>query len=140
VKKLMTTGSTIAVTLGIGAALGVGLDRTLFAQAPGITRTVLQRVDAPSAKNYELVMATAVVAPGGSAGRHIHHGVEIGYVLEGSVVFDHQGRPAVTKKAGEYFENDVEAIHDAKNTGTTPAKLLAVYLVEKGKPLADPAK
>jgi len=30
-------------------------------------------------------------------------------------------------------------IHDAKNTGTAPLKLVAVYVVEKDKPLATPA-
>ena len=85
-------------------------------------------------------MAAVELQPGASAGRHLHHGVEIGYVLEGTVVFDHQGRPSVTKKAGEVFQNDVAAAHDARNTSKTPAKILAVYVVEKGKPLAEPAK
>ena len=30
--------------------------------------------------------------------------------------------------------------HDARNTGTTPAKVLAIWLVEKGKPLAVPVQ
>jgi hypothetical protein len=28
--------------------------------------------------------------------------------------------------------------HDARNTGTQPVKLAAIYVVEKGKPLATP--
>ena len=30
-------------------------------------------------------------------------------------------------------------VHDARNTGSTPVKVLATYIVEKGKPLATPA-
>lgn len=126
--------------LAAGVALGIGLDRTLLAQQTGITRTVLQRVDDPGSAKHEAVMAIAELQPGASAGRHMHHGVEIGYVLEGAVVFEHQGRPPATKKAGEFFQNDVAAAHDAKNMGKTPAKILAIYVVEKGKPLAEPAK
>ena len=133
-------GVVIAGALVLGCALGVGMDRIANAQQSGITRTVLQRVDVPDSKTHEAVMATATLAPGASAGRHMHHGVEIGYVLEGTVVLEHQGRGPVTKKAGEFFQNDVAAAHDARNTGTVPAKILAIYVVEKGKPLAEPAK
>ena len=30
-------------------------------------------------------------------------------------------------------------VHNAKNDGTVPTKLVGVYVVEKGKPLASPA-
>lgn len=130
----------VAGALILGAVLGVGLDRAVTAQQSGITRTVLQRADDPGAKTHEAVMAVADIAPGASAGRHVHHGIEIGYVLDGAIVVDHQGRASVTKKAGEFFQIDASTPHDAHNTGTAPAKILAVYVVEKGKPLAEPAK
>jgi quercetin dioxygenase-like cupin family protein len=136
----MTRPTLLVAAVALGAVFGAMLDRVVVAQQTGITRTVLQRVDVPSSSTHEAVMATAELQPGASAGRHLHHGVEIGYLLEGSVVFDHQGRPSVTKKAGEVFQNDVAAAHDVRNTGTTPAKILAIYVVEKGKPLAEPAK
>jgi hypothetical protein len=31
-------------------------------------------------------------------------------------------------------------VHDGKNIGRGPAKVLATYVVEKGKPVASPAK
>jgi quercetin dioxygenase-like cupin family protein len=136
----MTRPVVIALAVVAGAILGAMLDRAVAAQQTGITRTVLQRVDVPSSATHEAVMATVELQPGASAGRHLHHGVEIGYLVEGTVVFDHQGRPSVTKKSGEVFQNDVAAAHDARNTGKTPAKILAVYVVEKGNPLAEPAK
>jgi quercetin dioxygenase-like cupin family protein len=136
---MIRTRLTLLLVLALGVAAGIGVERTLLAQS-GITRTVLQRVDDPASAKYEVVMGIATLPPGASAGRHLHHGLEIGYVLEGTVVFDHAGRPSVTKKAGEHFQNDVAAAHDARNDTKTPAKILAVYVVEKGKPLADPAK
>jgi quercetin dioxygenase-like cupin family protein len=134
------TRFAILGALLVGAFAGVVLDRTLSAQPPGITRTVLQRVDDPGAKTHEAVMAAVDFQPGGSPGRHMHHGVEIGYVLDGAIVVEQQGRQPVTKKAGEFFQIDAGATHDAKNTAKTAAKILAIYLVEKGKPLAEPVK
>jgi quercetin dioxygenase-like cupin family protein len=81
-------------------------------------------------------MGIAEIAPGANAGKHRHPGIEIGYVLEGSVVIEHEGQPSVTVKAGDAFRN--EGVHDARNLGSKPVKILAVYLVEKGKPLAEP--
>lgn len=137
---MIRTRVWVIVAVLAGSALGMGLDRAVLAQQSGITRTVLQRMDVPASTTHEAVMAMATLAPGASAGRHIHHGLEMGYVVEGTVVFEHQGRAPVTKKAGESFDNAVAAPHDAKNIGTMPAKILAVYIVEKGKPLAEPAK
>jgi quercetin dioxygenase-like cupin family protein len=137
----MTRNAVVIVAaVACGAAIGIGIDRAVVAQQPGIKRTVLQRVDDPGSKTHEAVMAVAELAPGGTAGRHRHPGVEIGYVLEGTVVFEHAGRQPVTKKAGEFFQNDVAAAHDAKNVGSAPAKVLAIYVVEKGKPLAEPVQ
>jgi quercetin dioxygenase-like cupin family protein len=136
------TRSRLALSgvLVAGVAAGIGLDRALLAQQPTITRTIVQRLDDPASSKHEVVMAVVDMPPGASAGRHRHHGREIGYILDGSVVFEHEGRPAVTKGAGEHFEIGLAAVHDAKNITAAPAKVLAIYVVEKGKPLADPVK
>jgi quercetin dioxygenase-like cupin family protein len=131
---------TTLLVLLAGIAAGIGLDRALFAQAPALTRNIVQRVDDPASAKHELVMAVVDVPPGATAGMHRHPGREIGYILEGSVVIDHEGQPATTKKAGEHFAIGVTAAHNATNKSKTPAKLLAIYLVEKGKPLAEPVK
>jgi quercetin dioxygenase-like cupin family protein len=84
-----------------------------------------------------LALAGAAAIGAGLAGRHRHPGIEIGHVLEGAVTLEHEGQPAKTLEAGDSFKNE-PGLHNAKNTGTTPVKILAVYLVEKGKPLAEP--
>jgi quercetin dioxygenase-like cupin family protein len=124
------------VSLVGAAAAGAGVDRLALAQQPGIKRTILLRTDDPGSPMYEAVMGIAEIAPGAMAGRHRHPGVEIGYVLEGSVTLEHEGQPAKALKAGDSFKNE-PGVHNARNTGTTPVKILAVYLVEKGKPLAE---
>jgi quercetin dioxygenase-like cupin family protein len=127
----------IFALLACGAAIGAGVDRFAMAQQPGIKRTILLRTDEPGSQTHEAVMGVAEIAPGAMAGRHKHPGIEIGYVLEGSVTLEQEGKPPRMLKAGDSFNNG-SGVHNAKNTGTAPVKILAVYLVEKGKPVAEP--
>jgi quercetin dioxygenase-like cupin family protein len=78
--------------------------------------------------------------PGFMASRHTHPGDEISYVLEGETELLIEGETPRKLKACDAFVIPAVKIHDAKNTGTIPLKLAGVYVVEKGKPLASPAK
>src|SRR3954469_22574918 len=124
-----------------GVAVGIAVDRVAFAQqpAPSIKRTILQRVDDPGSAKYEAVMAIAEIPPGGTSGRHTHPGVELAYVLDGTLSLQHEGEPAKTYKTGDVMQK-VAVTHNATNTGKKPVKILAIYIVEKGKPMAQPAK
>jgi quercetin dioxygenase-like cupin family protein len=128
------------VMLAAGVGVGIAVDRAAFAQQPtqpGIKRTILQRADEPGAPNYEAVMAIAEIPPGQSSGKHRHPGIELAYILDGSMTLEHNGSPPTTVKAGDAIMNKAE-VHNATNTGTKPVKILAVYLVEKGKPMSEP--
>lgn len=121
----------------VGAGLAV-VAGTLFAQAAGLTRTLVGRADV-SVPGREAVVARVEVAPGAKAGRHTHPGDEISYVLEGESTLIIDGQPPRIVKAGESFVIPAGTIHDAHNNTDKPVKLLGVYVVEKGKPLATPA-
>jgi quercetin dioxygenase-like cupin family protein len=108
-----------------------------LAQAPGIKRTLLQRTDVGN--NMEVILGLAEIAPGGSTGRHTHFGVESGYLIAGSASMEIEGETPKLLKAGDSYTIPANKIHDAKAVGDTPAKVLATYVVEKGKPLATPA-
>src|SRR5579883_1192019 len=119
----------------LGLVLAAGL---LLAQNPGIKRTIVQRQDV-SVPGREAVIAHVEIAPGASAGRHTHPGEEISYVIEGEAEILIEGKAPLKVKAGDGFVIPGGTKHDARNTGTQPLKLVAVYVVEKGKPLATPA-
>ena len=110
----------------------------LLAQTPGITRTVVTRKDV-SVPGREAIIARVEITPGGSAGRHTHPGDEISYILEGEGEILMEGQPAMKVKAGDGFVIPAGVKHDAHNTGTQTLKLVGVYVVDKGKPLATPA-
>ena len=110
----------------------------LYAQPSGLTRTVLTRADV-SVAGREAVVARVELAPGGHAGRHTHPGDEISYVLEGEADLLIDGQPPRHLKAGDSFVIPAGVAHDAHNGGTVPARLVGVFVVEKGRPLASPA-
>jgi quercetin dioxygenase-like cupin family protein len=106
-------------------------------QPQTIKRTLLQKFDVPGA-NYETVIGIAEIVPNMNIGRHTHPGPEGGYMLEGEMVLMIEGQPAKTIKQGDSYQIPSGAVHDAK-TGPAGAKVIASYVVEKGKPLATPA-
>ena len=123
-----------AMKLMIVLALGVALS----AQTPAIKRTVVKTGDV-SVPGREAVIANVEIAPGGSAGRHTHPGDEISYILSGEGEILMEGKPPLKVKAGDGFVIPGGTKHDAHNTGAEPLRLVGVYVVEKGKPLATPA-
>lgn len=107
--------------------------------APGFTRTMLQDHDL-SAKDRHGVMSRSEFNPGASSGRHFHPGEEFGYVLEGTLELTADGKPPQRLKAGDVIFMPAGTIHDAKNVGTGPLKVLSTYVLETGKPLATAVK
>jgi quercetin dioxygenase-like cupin family protein len=122
----------------VGLAIVLAVTGALLAQNPAVKRTVVNRGDV-SVPGREAVIANVEIAPGGSAGRHTHPGDEISYVVSGEGEILMEGKPPLKIKAGDGFVVPGGTKHDAHNTGTQPLKLTAVYVVEKGKPLATPA-
>jgi quercetin dioxygenase-like cupin family protein len=56
------------------------------------------------------------------------------YLLEGSLEYQVEGKPTMTLKAGDVLFIPAGTVHAAKNVGSGPAKELATYVLEKGKP------
>ena len=123
----------VIVTVAALALTGI-----LAAQAPAFKRTVLQQSDI-SVPGREVVSAVAEFEPRATPGPHTHFGEEIGYVLEGTFLIEQAGKAPVTLQAGGSFLIPAGTVHNATNTGAGKARILATYVVEKGKPLATPA-
>ena len=111
---------------------------TIGAQQVAVKRTVLQQGDL-SVAGREAVMARAEFPIGGTTGRHTHPGEEISYVLEGSLRMEVAGQPPRSLKAGDVFMIPAGIVHNATNTGSGTATVIATYVVEKGKPVTTPA-
>jgi quercetin dioxygenase-like cupin family protein len=125
-------------TLAVASAGLLALAGVLLAQNPAITRTVVTRGDV-AAPDQEAVLAKVEIAPGGVAGWHTHPGDEISYVSEGEATLMIAGQPPRKVVAGQGFVIPAGTVHNAKNDGAAPVRLLGVYVVRKGQPLAAPA-
>jgi quercetin dioxygenase-like cupin family protein len=110
-----------------------------WAQRPAITRTDLQRHDL-SVAGREVVQVRVDFAPGAKFGRHTHPGEEIVYVIEGTLEYQVEGKPALTLRAGEVLFIPARAVHSARNVGRGNGAELATYVAEKGKPLLELVK
>jgi len=106
---------------------------------PGIKRTPVLKADVAAPGNEAVVMRVEL-EPGVTAGRHTHPGDEISYVLEGEGELLFDGEAPRKVKAGEAFVIPAGKVHDARNSGPGTMRLVGVYVVEKGKPLAAPAR
>ena len=130
-----TSRRMIVVSLAMLSLVAAG---TVFAQASGLTRTMVGKADV-SVPGHEAVVARVDVAAGGRSGRHTHPGDEISYVLDGTLELLVDGAPPRVLKAGESFVVPAGVVHDAHNSGAEAVHLVGVYVVEKGKPLATAA-
>ena len=106
--------------------------------ASGVKRTVLQRADVPGT-NLETIVALVEIAANVKAGRHSHPGHVFAYLLEGEFFITLDGESEKAFKAGDSLQVAPGAVHD-EGTKDRPAKLIGTYVIEKGKPLAVPAK
>ena len=121
------------------ASILISLTGLLIAQQAGFKITLLQTQDL-SIPEKVVVQALAEFSPGIAAGRHTHPGEEIGYVLEGQLEIKIDGKPSQIIQAGQTFFIPSGMVHDGINTNSGATKVLATYVVEKGKPVATPVK
>ncbi len=101
-----------------------------------IKRTPLQKVE-NFPPGYNIVTVVGEIAPGGSAGRHTHPGVDTGYVMEGEGTFSIEGMPDRVVKPGDSWAVPAGVVHDVKVNGDKPLKYVGIYVVEKDKPMAS---
>jgi quercetin dioxygenase-like cupin family protein len=120
-----------------GAAILV-LIAVCVAQQPAAKFTELQRRAIPGTQ-LEGVTTVAEIPPGATSARHSHPGEDFGYLIEGTIVLMVDGKPPVTVRAGEVFFTERGQIHNARNIGTTMARAVDTYVIDKGKPGVKPA-
>ena len=105
--------------------------------------SLAQAQDSPNRKEMKradltgTILSTAEYKPGETIPRHIHHGEEAFYVLEGATVEAPDGKQ-IELKTGSGSINLRDVPHAGfKVVGDKPLKLLTVHIVDKGAPLYD---
>jgi len=92
------------------------------------------RITYPATDTAEVTALRVGIGPGGETGRHMHLYPAFVYVLEGAIEVEIEGGGSHSYKAGDSFVEAINAWHNGKNRGSTPAKLLVVFAGVRGKP------
>ena len=124
---------------GLLAAVAMFAQYAQKAQAPSVTRKIVFKQDM-TIPGREAVMALVELPPGSAEGKHTHPAEVYAFVQEGTILLEAAGKPDATLKAGDIFHIEPGQVHQAINRGTTTARLSAVFVAEKGKPLTTKAE
>jgi len=130
VRRLMF-GGVVALIAIIGAA------SHLLGQTPTVQRKVLLQQDYAVSGN-QVLLVEATLPVGGREGKHTHPGTMVGYLLEGTMDLEVEGKPTQSLKAGDAVMVESGKLHEGINRGRVPTKALVTFVVEKGKPLSTP--
>src|SRR4051794_20551892 len=92
---------------------------SVHAQRIGITADPLQVFDDPSMPSKEFRVLRTTYAPGGQNPKHYHTAHVVFYVLEGSGVWQEDGKAPVTLKPGDSLHVRPGTIHSHRNAAST---------------------
>jgi quercetin dioxygenase-like cupin family protein len=95
-----------------------------------------------SLDNWAVTAVEVVYGPGESTAAHSHPGITVAYVLEGEIRSKVGDAPEQTYKPGQMFIESPGEVHAVSGNASDskPAKLLAILMAEKGKPLTTMVK
>jgi quercetin dioxygenase-like cupin family protein len=125
--------------LAVGLVIGAAAMHGLHAQSPAVARNVLLRTDLTGVEGKEVYVSVIEAQPGAEFPAHTHAGDEFLFVIEGAIT-TFVGSERGATAAGGTFHAPREQVHGGSVAPGGKAKLLTVHVVDKGKPLATPAK
>ena len=76
------------------------------------------------------------IAVGGETGWHLHPVASFGMVLEGELEVSLKDGRSKRIKAGEALAEVVNTLHNGRNIGTVPVKLVVFYAGSEGQKLS----
>lgn len=100
-------------------------------------RQELKRASLTTSPNMEVITSISEIKKGESIPRHYHHGIETGYVLQGTMV-QVPGQAPTMMQTGSAIMNLRDVPHAGfVVVGDQPLKLLTVHIVDNNKPLYE---
>ena len=116
----------------------------MFAAVPADAADVkeLFAIDLADYPGKEGRMVEVSYPPGAQDMVHRHDAHAFVYVLEGQIVMQLKGQPAVTLKAGQTFYGGPADVHvvGRNASNTEPARFVVVLLKNKGAPILTPVE
>jgi quercetin dioxygenase-like cupin family protein len=106
-----------------------------------IPHAPLLKMMVPNTANQEVAVYEAEYEPGGINPRHLHPAAITFHVLSGSGVWQEEGKPPVTLKAGDSLFVPAGTIHSHWNPSTTDRLRFLEFIVaekDKGRSIPKP--
>jgi len=125
--------------MAVGIVIGAAAMQGLHAQSPAVARNVLLRTDLTGLEGKEVYVTLIEAQPGAEFPAHTHSGDEFLFVIEGSIE-TFVGEQKSSTKTGGTFHAPREKVHGGTVNADAKARLLAVHVVDKGKPFLEPAR
>ncbi|WP_296601644.1 cupin domain-containing protein [Nocardioides sp.] len=157
-RLLLPVGGLALVCSGFGAGIAVSATAADEPAPVVVTREPLAEVTAPpGAPHRTLGLSKVVVMPGAKLASHHHPGAQLGYVAEGTLTYTVESgqarlmkgpgddptlvrtiEPGETAKVrpGRWLVEEQDAVHHARNAGTTPIVIYIATLLRTGEPAA----
>ena len=126
------TGFIVLASFIVGTAVGAA---AVSYDSPA--RKELKRADLSGAPGMEVISSISEYKKGDFIPRHLHHGIEAAYVIQGTMV-QLPGKDPMMLETGAPVMNLRDAPHAGFTVvGDQPFKIFTVHIVDKGKPLYD---
>jgi quercetin dioxygenase-like cupin family protein len=126
---------TKLIILATVAVLSVPASAPIFAEEQsGITHTPLLKTALPDRPDQEVIVWDTVYAPGAINPRHLHPAAITFHVVSGTGVWQEEGKPPVTLRAGDSLFVPAGTIHSHWNPSKTePLRFIELIVAEKDK-------
>jgi quercetin dioxygenase-like cupin family protein len=98
------------------------------------TTSAGQPIVYPKTEQPEVTALLVEIPPGAETGWHRHPFPCYGYILSGELDVELEGGKSYHLKAGEALAEAVNLLHNGKNSGSEPVKLVMFVTGEKGQP------
>ena len=126
------------VVLAIVLVSFVSVDANAQVQVPGVKVKTILKTTPSGDDTKETVISSAEFAPGVTLPRHTHPGDDYTVVLQGTLELIVEGREPRQVSAGEAFHVPGGLVHYTRVLGDTPVRIIAIWVIEKGKPAMQP--
>lgn len=112
-----------------------GVTRENVASLLSTGQTVLgQPIAYPTQAPAHVAATVITMLPGEATGWHQHNVPMFGYILEGEITVDYGDKGTHVYRQGEALMEAIDAAHNGRNTGSGPARILAVFMGADGVP------
>ena len=139
-KSLVTAvvgGALLMLTVVGTSGCELTQNKTPPLSTSSIKQEILHTTPVEGPGPLEVVTSILTLASGASTGRHIHHGLESGYILNGEVGLISDDQPPRYFSAGDSFMTYRDWPHTVTNPGTAPSIILVTWTVDAGEATAQ---